>query len=410
MIFEFQQKFEYRENNQKMQTGSAENPGRKEEMKRKVMSMLLAAAMTATLLAGCGSSAATTAAPAETAPVEEAAPEEAVSTEEAAPAAEEVSTDGQLVYLVSKGFQHQFWQAVYQGAQEEAEKQGVELKFEGPATESDIADQVQMLNNAINQSPIAIGLAALDTEACLDGITAAMNAGIPIIGFDSGVANPPEGAIFASASTDNYAAGVLAAEETFKLIQDKVVSGSKIGVLSQDATGESVLNRGFGFIDKMKELIEAEGLTVSVEGHAKFEDKTDGADVVIQVAVPASVTMELSVVDAQNMINDDAYIAIYGSNQHSAEALITADENLGKVGPDGIIGVGFDAGTLIKSAVKSGKLAGAITQDPLNMGRKTVELAVKAAKGEPVEDVDTGCQWYTSENMEDSGIAPNLYD
>ncbi len=380
-------------------------------MKRKVMSMVLATAMMAALLAGCGGSTAPVvaeeAAPAaETAVVEEATPvEEAVPAEKA-----EVSTDGQLVYLVSKGFQHQFWQAVYQGAQEEAEKQGVELKFEGPATESDIADQVQMLNNAINQSPIAIGLAALDTEACLDGITAAMNAGIPIIGFDSGVANPPEGAIFASASTDNYAAGVLAAEETFKLIQDKLAAGSKIGVLSQDATGESVLNRGFGFIEKMKKLIEAEGLTVSVEGHAKFEDKTDGADVIIQVAVPASVTMELSVVDAQNMINDAAYVAIYGSNQHSAEALITADENLGKVGPDGIIGVGFDAGTLIKGAVKSGKLAGAITQDPLNMGRKTVELAVKAAKGEPVEDVDTGCQWYTAENMDDPSIAPNLYD
>lgn len=380
-------------------------------MKKKLISIILASAMVATLLAGCGSSAAETSAPAEAAPAAETAPaEEAAPAAEEAPAEAEVLTDGQLVYLVSKGFQHQFWQAVYQGAQEEAAELGVELKFEGPATESDIADQVQMLNNAINQSPVAIGLAALDTEACLDGITAAMNAGIPIIGFDSGVANPPEGAIFASASTDNYAAGVLAAEETFKLIKDKVVSGSKIGVLSQDATGESVLNRGFGFIDKMKELIEAEGLTVSVEGHAKFEDKTDGADVIIQVAVPASVTMELSVVDAQNMINDDAYVVIYGSNQHSAEALITADENLGKVGPDGIIGVGFDAGTLIKGAVKSGKLAGAITQDPLNMGRKTVELAVKAAKGEPVEDVDTGCQWYTADNMDDPGIAPNLYD
>ena len=380
-------------------------------MKRKVMSIVLAAAMTATLLAGCGSSAAT---PAPAAPAEEAAPvaEAAPAEAEEAPAADtaEESTDGKLVYLVSKGFQHQFWQAVYKGAQEEADALGVELKFEGPATESDIADQVQMLNNAINQAPIAIGLAALDTEACLDGITTAMNAGIPIIGFDSGVANPPEGAIFASASTDNYAAGVLAGEETYKLIKDKVKAGSKIGVLAQDATGESVLNRGFGFIDKMKELIEADGLTVSVEGHAKYENKADGADVIIQVAVPASVTMELSVVDAQNMINNDDFLAIYGSNQHSAEALITADENLGKVGPDGIIGVGFDAGTLIKSAVKSGKLAGAITQDPMNMGRKTVELAVKAAKGETVEDVDTGCQWYTAENMDDANIAPNLYD
>jgi len=380
-------------------------------MKRKILSVLVATAMVTTLLAGCGAKTEEAAAPVEEAAVEEAAPVEEAAVEEAAPA-EAAATEGEvgLIYLVSKGFQHQFWQAVYQGAQEEAAELGVEIKMEGPATESDIADQVQMLNNAVNQKPSAIGLAALDTEACLDGITAAMNAGIPIIGFDSGVANAPEGAIFASASTDNYAAGVLAAEETYKLIEAKLAAGTKIGVLSQDATGESVLNRGFGFIDKMKELIEAKGLKVSVEGHAKFENKVDGADVVIQVAVPASVTAELMVVDAQNMLNDDSFIAIYGSNQGTAEALVTADENMDKVGPDGIVGVGFDAGTVIKEAVRSGKLAGAITQDPLNMGRKTVELAVKAAKGEAVEDVDTGCQWYTADNMDDENIAPNLYD
>ena len=380
-------------------------------MKRKILSVLVATAMVTTLLAGCGAKTEEAAAPVEEAAVEEAAPVEEAAVEEAAPA-EAAATEGEvgLIYLVSKGFQHQFWQAVYQGAQEKAAELGVELKMEGPATESDIADQVQMLNNAVNQKPSAIGLAALDTEACLDGITAAMNAGIPIIGFDSGVANAPEGAIFASASTDNYAAGVLAAEETYKLIEAKLAAGTKIGLLSQDATSESIINRGQGFIDKMKELIEAKGMKASVEGHAKFENKVDGADVVIQVAVPASVTAELMVVDAQNMLNDDAFIAIYGSNQGTAEALVTADENMDKVGPDGIVGVGFDAGTVIKEAVRSGKLAGAITQDPLNMGRKTVELAVKAAKGEPVEDVDTGCQWYTADNMDDENIAPNLYD
>ena len=34
----------------------------------------------------------------------------------------------------------------------------------------------------------------------------------------------------------------------------------------------------------------------------------------------------------------------------------------------------------------------------------------RAAKGEEISDVDTGCQWYTAENMEDPEIAPNLYD
>ena len=83
--------------------------------------------------------------------------------------------------------------------------------------------------------------------------------------------------------------------------------------------------------------------------------------------------------------------------------------DLGKLGKD-IIGVAFDSGVLIKTAVRDGKLAGAVTQDPLQIGYKTVELCVKAIKGEPVSDVDTGCQWYTAENMDDPKIAPNLYD
>lgn len=369
-------------------------------IKRKLLSVILTTALIATMLTGCSSK------PKDVTTDTTGTTDTSTSSDTTT----DTTTKGGLVYLVSKGFQHQYWQAVYQGAQKAAKELGVELKMEGPATESDIADQVQMLNNAVNQSPIAIGLAALDTEACTDGITAAMNAKIPIIGFDSGVANAPEGSVYANASTDNYQAGVLAAKETFKLIQAKLAKGSKIGVLSQDATAESIISRGQGFIDEMKKEIEAAGFTVSVAGHAKFENVVDGADITIQVAVPASVTMELSVIDAQNMLNDSAFICIYGSNQHSAEALVTADENLNKLGPDGVIGVGFDAGTVIKTAVAAKKLAGAVTQDPVNIGYMTVKLAVAAANGEKVESVDTGCQWYTSENMKNDNIAPNLYD
>lgn len=374
-------------------------------MKKKLLSVLLTAAMAAVMLAGCGSNdkTAATGEPAETV------------TESKAEAPEgETAEDAQLgkIYLVSKGFQHQFWQAVLQGAQEAAVEYGVEIDFQGPDTESDIAQQVNMFNNALNNNPPAIGLAALDTEACLEGIAKAQSAGIPIVGFDSGVPGAPEGAIVANASTDNYAAGELAAEETYKLIKETIASAAspvRIGVMNQDATSESITARGSGFVDRIKALIEADGKTVSVEGHDKWADKTDGADVIIDVAVPAQVTAELSSIDAQNLLNKADTICIYASNQHSGEGLINGDANLGKLGKD-IVGIAFDSGALIKSAVKDGRLAGAVTQDPLQIGYKTVELCVKAAKGEAVSDVDTGCQWYTADNMEDPKIAPNLYD
>lgn len=376
-------------------------------MKKKVLSALLSAAMVATLLAGCGGSnqpaPADTAAPADT---QEAAP---ADTQAAAPA------EGSMHFeIVSKGFQHQYWQAVYKGAQNKSKELGVTMNFVGPNSESDIADQVQMLNNAINANPSAIGLAALDTSACLDAITAAQNAGIPIVGFDSGVPNAPEGAIVANAATDNYAAGELAAEEAYKLIEDKLVAGTRIGVLSQDATSESVVNRGLGFVDKMAELATGKGLSVNVEGNERFvtdtkATKTEGADVVIEVLVPSQVTSELSSIDCQTLLNKKDTICIYGSNQHSAEAMVTANENIGRLGKD-VVGVGFDSGAVIKAAVADGTLAGAITQAPVAMGEAVIDLLYKAANGESVSDVDTGCQWFTAENMNNEEIAQNLYD
>ena len=376
-------------------------------MKKKVLSALLSVAMVATLLVGCGGSnqpaPADTAAPADT---QEAAP---ADTQAAAPA------EGSMHFeIVSKGFQHQYWQAVLKGAQNKSKELGVTMNFVGPNSESDIADQVQMLNNAINANPSAIGLAALDTSACLDSITAAQNAGIPIVGFDSGVPGAPEGAIVANAATDNYAAGELAAEEAYKLIEDKLAAGTRIGVLSQDATSESIVNRGLGFVDKMAALVVDKGLTVNVEGNETFVSdtkatKTEGADVVIEVLVPSQVTSELSSIDCQTLLNKKDTICIYGSNQHSAEAMVTANENIGRLGKD-VVGVGFDSGAVIKAAVADGTLAGAITQAPVAMGEAVIDLLYKAANGESVSDVDTGCQWFTAENMNNEEIAQNLYD
>src|SRR5680860_263197 len=64
--------------------------------------------------------------------------------------------DKPYIAIVSKGFQHQFWQAVKKGAEDEAKKQNARITFQGPPTEQDIEQQVTMLTNAMQQSPDAI--------------------------------------------------------------------------------------------------------------------------------------------------------------------------------------------------------------------------------------------------------------
>ena len=322
--------------------------------------------------------------------------------------------------IVSKGFQHQYWQAVLAGAQAKAAELGVEINFVGPANESAYDEQLSQMNSAIAAAPKAIGLAALSTETCLDAIADAQSKGIPIIGFDSGVPNAPEGAVLANCSTNNYNAGAMAAEMMWEVLKDRVAAAEgtvRIGISAQDAVSESVVQRGLGFIDKIGELAGAEGYGVKLEGNEKYVndakvEQADDAKIIIETLVPAQVTAELSATDCAALLNKDDIIALYGSNQHSAEAMVTANENLQKLGTgEGqVIGAGFDSGAVIKDAVRNGVFLGAITQAPFAMGEALVDTMVKAANGEAVEDIDTGCQWYTAENMDDEDIAINLYD
>ena len=391
-------------------------------MKKKLLAALISVAMVATLLAGCGGGgdeAETTTETTDTAETEETA--DAAETEETADA--DAAATGDLhLEIVSKGLQHAYWQAVLNGVNSKAEELGVSVNFVGPDSESNIQQQVQQLETALNANPSAIGLAALDTNSVMDLLQTAVDSGIPIVGFDSGVPGAPEGAIVANCSTDNLAAGGMAADEVYALISDRIANAEgtvRIGVVAQDATSESVVNRGVGFIVRMGELVTEAGKTVgmaSVSNERYVTDSgievNDEADVVIEVRVPASVTSELSAADASAILEQEDTIAIYGSNEHSANGIITANENLNKcgTGEGQVVAAGFDSGASIMNAVRSGVFAGAITQAPVAMGEYLVETLVAAANGETVEDIDTGCQWYTAENMDDPEIAQNLYE
>ncbi|MEG0107999.1 MAG: ABC transporter substrate-binding protein [Lachnospiraceae bacterium] len=357
-------------------------------MKKKVVSVLLCVAMVATMAAGCGSK-----------------KSETTDTEKK----DTTASSDLSVEIVAKGFQHDFWKAVKLGAEKAGTEFGAKINFVGPKDESAVAEQVEQLNNAINKKPSAICLAALDTDSVLGALDTAKSSNIPIIGFDSGVPEA-EDFIAANAATDNYAAGELAADKLYELIKDKVTDPKdtvRIGVVSQDATSQSIGDRTGGFVDKMVKLIGEDKATV--EGHDKYNKKVDGAKVVIEVGIPATVEDAACVTVANTILNKNDLVAVYGSNEFSAKNIITANESLQKLGADKVIGIGFDSGEIQLNAIKDGIFAGSITQDPVQIGYQAVTLAVKAAKGESVSDVDTGCLWYTKDNMEDENIAPCLY-
>ena len=379
-------------------------------MKKRLFSTVICAAMVSTMVMGCSSG---SSAPATTTAAATAAPEAEVKDTTAADT-EAAKTEGAVDYsdvtveIVAKGFQHDFWKAVKMGSEQAAKDLGLKsTNFVGPASESAVAEQIEQLNNAVNKAPSAICLAALDTQASLDAISNAQAANIPIVGFDSGVPDAPAGS---NAATDNYVAGGLAAEKLYEMIKDKVTAPAeevRIGVVSQDATSQSIGERTGGFIDKMRTLVGED--KCMVVGHDKYNKAVDGAKVIIDVGIPATVDDAACVTVANTLLNKNDLIAIYASNEFTAKNLVTANESLQVLGVDKVIGVGFDSGAIQLDAIKSGVLAGSITQNPVQIGYQAVTLAAKAAKGEPVEDVDTGALWYDSTNMDSAEVAPCLY-
>ncbi len=76
-----------------------------------------------------------------------------------------------------------------------------------------------------------------------------------------------------------------------------------------------------------------------------------------------------------------------------------------------IIVIGYDSGKQQKEAIRSGAMAGAITQNPTGIGYRAVEAAVKALRGETLpKTIDTGYFYYDKSTINDPLIAAQLYD
>ena len=386
---------------------------------KKVMALMLCAAMVTSMSA--------TAAFAAEEKEDAATEESADSTAAEDPTAQFDGLKANEAYefpMMVKSFQSTYWDAAQEGMKKASEELGVDYKPQGPNSESDIADQVNMINTAIASNPVGLGLAACDTSSVTDALKTCAEKGIPVVTFDTGIADAPEGSVVCEVCTDNAQAGAVAAENMYNSIKDVVKDADGqvvIGEVNQDATAQNIQQRGTGFINKMIELLQADGKTVAVSGNEFYVNAAEGADadakdadVVIQVAVPAQTTVELCSTEAQAILSQENCIAVFGSNQVSAEGVLAANANLNVLGSDpangDVVGVGFDAGSIIKAAVKDGTLVGAVTQSPLMMGYYAIYALTAAANGQELQDVPTDGYWYDATNMEDENIAPNLYD
>jgi ribose transport system substrate-binding protein len=285
------------------------------------------------------------------------------------------------IALVSKGFQHQFWQAVKAGAEQAAEEFGVDVTFEGAATEGSVEQQIELLQTVIDKHPDAIGFAAIDSQAAGPLMQQTKDEGIPVIAFDSGVDSDVP---ITTASTDNLAAAAEAASHMADLIDHT----GKVALVVHDQTSVTGVQRRDGFVQYM-------------------EDNEPNIEIVdIQYSGDPLKATDL----AKAIITANPDLAgLYGSNEGAAIGIVHAVQELG-IENGKLAIVGFDSGKDQIDAINSGLMAGAITQNPVGIGYETVKAAIAAIKGETLpKTIDTGYYWYDKSNIDDPKIAAVLY-
>jgi len=283
--------------------------------------------------------------------------------------------------LISKGFQHQFWLAVKAGAEQAAKDFDVTITFEGPESEAMVDKQMDMLQVAIDKDPDAICFAAVDSKAAIPLLEQAKEKGIPVIGFDSGVDSDIP---LSTASTDNIAAAALAADKMAELIG----GAGEVAVIAHDQTSRTGIDRVKGFTDRVAEKYPDITIVATQYGGGDHLKSTDLAKAIIQ--------------------GNPELKGFFGANEGSIIGVLNAVQELGMKGK--LVVIGYDSGQQQMEAIRSGLLAGAITQDPIGIGYKCVEAAIKAIKGETLPKfIDTGFHWYDSTNIDDPAIAALLY-
>ena len=291
-----------------------------------------------------------------------------------------LAADEIYIPMVSKGFQHQFWQAVKSGAEQAGKDYKVKVTFEGPESESMVDKQIDMFAAALAKKPSAIGFAALDSKASIPLLKKAQAAKIPVIAFDSGVDSDIP---VTTTTTNNVAAAALAADKMAELIG----KSGDVALVVHDQTSRTGIDRTEGFVNRIK----------STYPNIKIVSVQYGGGDQLK-----STEITKSILQANPNLK-----GIFGANEGSAIGALNGAREMKRK----VVIIGYDSGKQQKAAILDGSMAGAITQNPVGIGYKTVEAAVKALKGEKLPKViDTGFYYYDKTNINDPKIAAVLYD
>jgi len=321
---------------------------------KKLFALSLALVMTLSL-AACGGK--KTEAPADT--------ENKTGTETETPTTGDVK-----VAVVLKTLASEYWGYVEAGCKAAADDlRDVDVVVVGPGAESDIEGQVSMIEQQIGAGCDAIVCAPNDAGAAQGALQAAIDAGIPVLAVDTNVGIAGQTSFVGTSNVDAaYEGGKWAIEQAGTDAKAVIIYGQE---------GDNTSNMRMEGYEKA--CTEA---GVEVLAKLSGNNLTDGATKAMEDLLSAYPDQ----IDIVLCHNDDTAIGAMNACKSAGVSDITI--------------VGFDGNASAVKLILDGELVKAtVAQQPYEMGYQVVEAAVKAVKGESVDEViNAPVQVVTAEN------------
>jgi len=259
----------------------------------------------------------------------------------------------QTLGVVISTLNNPFFVTLKDGAEEKAKELGVELVIYD--AQDDSGKMTSSMEDLVQKKVGAILVNPTDADAVVPSILKANAAGIPVFTIDRGATS---GEVVTHIASDNVAGGKMAGE----FLAEQSGGSGKVVELGGIPGTSAARDRGKGFHEAMEKYPNIE----IVASQAADFNRDRG------------LTVFENILQAQPEID-----GVFAHNDEMVLGAIAAAEAAGR---KGIVFVGFDAVDDAVKAVKDGRLAATVAQQPKEMGLLGVEYAVKYLNGETIPD------------------------
>ena len=323
---------------------------------------------------------------------------------------------GTYISIVGKGSDNNFWKEVIRGVKQAEEdinavlgytgNDKVKVTFSSPEETDNVDEQVSILDEELARYPIALGISIADVQACEVQFDIALENNIPIVAYDSG--SGYEG-IQAMISTDNKAAGVLAASQMAEMMEES----GQIIMFVHESDSEAAIARKNAFRKEIKSKYEGMSIVKTVN----LDDLEELKEEIVDEVQAGNYELALEEIDTNNVSKADVvdYVlakypdvkGCYATNSATTQLFV---EGLERKEMYDVSVIGYDAGDDQLQALRDGKIDGLIVQNPFGMGYAAVIACARAGLSVGNEAfVNTGYTWVTKENMDTEEVQKMLY-